>query len=78
MDPRKGTSCGTAGLACVLGIRSAALLVTDVIAALRWEGYSYRDQTVSELAAIGAPTRPLAVTLGLAGSALLVAFGVGV
>ena len=51
---------------------------SDVLLALRWEGYSYRDQTISELNAIGAPTRTLSIVLGLVGYAFLVAFGVGV
>lgn len=42
-------------------------LATDVIAGIRWEGCSFRDQTISELNASGAPTRPLTITLGLAG-----------
>ena len=29
----------------------------DVLAGLRWDGYSFRDQTISELGAIGAPSR---------------------
>jgi hypothetical protein len=53
-------------------------LASDVIAGMRWEGYSFRDQTISELNALGAPTRALTIALGLAGYALLVAFGVGV
>ena len=53
-------------------------IATDVLLALRWDGYSYRDQTISELNAIGAPTRPLSIALGLVGYTLLVAFGAGV
>jgi hypothetical protein len=53
-------------------------IATDLLLALRWAGYSYRDQTISELNAIGAPTRPLSIALGLVVYALLVAFGVGV
>lgn len=53
-------------------------LAADVIAGLRWEGYSFRDQTISELNALGAPTRTLTIVLGLAGYSLLAAFGVGV
>ncbi len=54
-----------------------AYMFTDVFLALRWDGYSYRDQTISELNAIGAPTRTLSIVLGIIGYALLVAFGVG-
>jgi len=53
-------------------------VATDIFLVLRWEGYSYRDQTISELNAIGAPTRTLSIILGIAGYAFLVAFGVGV
>jgi hypothetical protein len=31
----------------------------DVVAGMRWDDYSFRDQTISELGAIGAPTRLL-------------------
>ena len=50
----------------------------DIFLASRWAGYSYRDQTISELNAIGAPTRTLSIVLGIMGYAVLVAFGVGV
>jgi Protein of unknown function (DUF998) len=53
-------------------------VATDVFLAMRWEGYSYRDQTISELNAIGAPTRTLSIVLGIVGYAFLVAFGVGI
>lgn len=53
-------------------------VLTDVFLAMRWEGYSYRDQTISELNAIGAPTRTLSIVLGIVGYTFLVAFGVGV
>lgn len=61
------------------GILASLLYVaTDILAAVRWDGYSYAAQTVSELFAIGAPTRPLIVLRGLAYSALVIAFGLGV
>jgi len=43
-------------LACG-GISAFVYVAADAVAALSWEGYSYLDQTVSELFAIGAPTR---------------------
>ena len=49
-----------------------------ILLATRWEGYSYTDQTVSELFAIGAPTRPPAVPLMLTYGVLAIAFGLGV
>jgi hypothetical protein len=52
--------------------------VADTLAGLRWEGYSFRDQTISELGAIGAPSRPLFATLLVLVYLLFTAFGVGV
>lgn len=65
----------------LLGLGIVAPLVyaaSDVIAGSRWEGYSFRDQTISELNAIGSPTRTLTIVLGLVGYSLLIGFGVGV
>jgi len=63
----------------VCGILSALLYVgTDILAAMRWEGYSYVSQTVSELIAIDAPTRPLVVPLFTTYAILVYAFAVGV
>ena len=64
-------------LACGI-VAPLVYLASDVIAGMRWEGYSFRDQTISELNAIGAPTRALTIALGLAGYAFLVAVGIGV
>ena len=77
-DPRRRPSTlDVALLSC--GIAAPLVYVaTDLLLALRWEGYSYRDQTISELNAIGAPTRTLSIVLGILGYAFLVAFGVGV
>jgi len=41
-----------------------------------YDGYSYRDQWISELSAFGSPVRPLMVTAILLHGLLLVAFGV--
>jgi Protein of unknown function (DUF998) len=63
----------------VCGILSSLLYVaTVVLAAMRWEGYSSTSQTVSELIAIDAPTRPLVVPLFVTYALLVYAFGVGV
>jgi hypothetical protein len=64
-------------LAC--GVLSSLLYIgTDVLGAIRYEGYSYTAQAVSELSAIGAPTRPFVVPLFLAHGVLQIAFGLGV
>lgn len=42
------------------GVISSVLYVaTDILAVVRYTGYSYADQNYSELLATGAPTRPL-------------------
>ncbi|HUX89233.1 MAG TPA: DUF998 domain-containing protein [Gallionellaceae bacterium] len=61
----------------VCGILSA-LLYGAMIVAIRYDGYSLLSQTVSELSAIGAPTRALWMALGFVYEALAVAFGLGV
>lgn len=63
----------------VCGILSSLLYVaTDVIGGLRYEGYSFFSQAISELMAVGAPSEafvdPMFLTYGL----LTIAFGVGV
>lgn len=64
-------------LAC--GPLSSLLYVaTDIIGGLRYEGYSFNSQTISELMAVGAPSKPLVDPLFLAYNALVLAFGVGV
>ena len=79
--PREVTKTGLAKVDIFLlscGIARRCLYVfTDVLLAMRWDGYSYRDQTISELNAIGAPTRTLSIVLGIVGYAFLVAFGSG-
>jgi hypothetical protein len=66
-------------ISLMCGIVSSLLYVAmNVFVALQWEGYSSASQTVSELSAIGAPTRPLWVTLAIAYTALVAAFGWGV
>ena len=61
------------------GIVSSLLYVAaNVAGARRWREYSTRSQTVSELSAIGAPSRPVVVPQLLAHGALVIPFGVGV
>jgi hypothetical protein len=51
----------------------------DVVGSLRYPGYSYVDQTISELSAEGAPTRIfMTVFSGIPYTILLIAFGVGI
>jgi Protein of unknown function (DUF998) len=63
----------------ICGIAVAVVQITgDMLAALLYPGYSYVNQTVSELSAIGAPTRSFLVFVGLFYHALVMAFAVGV
>ena len=53
----------------VCGIASAALYpLADILAGLRYPGYSFADQAVSELFAIGAPTSAFLVSPPTCGS----------
>jgi hypothetical protein len=63
----------------VCGIVGAALYpISDIIAATRYPGFSSRDQAVSELFAIGAPTSALVVPLFTVSSGLLFLFAIGI
>ncbi|HEY9207269.1 MAG TPA: DUF998 domain-containing protein [Candidatus Methanoperedens sp.] len=63
----------------VCGILSSLLYVgTDILGGMLWEGYSFTSQAISELGAIGAPTRPLTAPLFFICDVLLGAFGLGV
>lgn len=64
-------------LAC--GIASSLTYVTaTIVGAMVWKGYNAASQAVSELSAIGAPSRPYFAPLLLLYSILVLAFGVGV
>lgn len=74
---KRGISLRHAMLVC--GIAGAALYpLSDILAATRYPGFSYRDQAVSELFAIGAPTSGLVVALFSISSALLFLFAIGI
>ncbi|WP_213979477.1 DUF998 domain-containing protein [Sphingomonas sp. dw_22] len=66
-------------LLLICGLAASIVYVgTDLVAASRYPGYSFTDQAVSELFAIGAPTRFLVVPLFSIASLLLLAFAWGV
>ena len=74
-----GTSNTLLMVLLICGILASLLYVaTDILAGMLWEGYSFTSQAISELSAIGAPTRPLVVTLGIIYDVLLIAFGLGI
>lgn len=63
----------------ICGIVSCLLYVgTDILASMLYQGYSYTDQAISELSAIGAPTQPLWIAMSFLYNPLLIAFGIGV
>ena len=63
----------------VCGILSSLLYVAmTALVARQWEGYSSASQTISELSAIGAPTRSLWAVPGAIYTLLVTAFGFGV
>ena len=64
-------------LGCGIGF-SMLWVGMDVVASIIYNGYNYWDQTVSELSAIGAPTRPFWFAIGSVWSVLVIAFAVGV
>jgi pimeloyl-ACP methyl ester carboxylesterase len=55
----------------------ATYVATDIVAGVRYPGYSLTDQTVSELFVIGAPTSRVVVPLFALSSTLLGAFAFG-
>jgi hypothetical protein len=61
------------------GIVGAVLYpLADIFAATRYPGFSYRDQAVSELFAIGAGTSAIVVPLFTSSSTLLFFFAIGI
>ena len=64
-------------LACGI-VSSLVYLGNDLAALLRYPGYDFFSQTISELSAIGAPSRSLIVVLGMAYTVLVIAFGLGI
>lgn len=58
-------------------VSSLQYVAMNVFVAMQWKGYSSLSQTISELSAIGAPTRSLWVVLGAAYTVLVIAFGYG-
>ena len=60
----------------VCGILAAVLYVSmTLFVGLLWPCYSVASQTISELSAIDAPTRPLWMRLGVVYTLLMIAFG---
>lgn len=63
----------------VAGIVSVAVYgIVDLVSGLLYDGYSFRDQTISKLSAFGLPVRPLMATAIAIHGMLVAAFGVGI
>ncbi len=61
----------------ICGILSSVLYVgADIVAAMSWPSYSYTSQSISELFAIGSPTRHIFALIPY--TPLVIAFGIGV
>ena len=61
------------------GMLSSLLWIgADILASLLYQGYSYTSQAISELSALGSPTKALLSTTGMIYEVLLLAFGYGV
>jgi hypothetical protein len=76
-----GTSARSDWRKLLLCLGAGSLLLyfaLDLTAALRYDGYSYTGQTISELSAVGAPTRSLWIAPGLVYGVLTIAYGYGV
>lgn len=62
-----------------LGILASLLKAgADFLAGTSWKGYNFISQSISQLTAFGAPTRPLALGLDLLYALLMLAFSLAV
>jgi hypothetical protein len=57
---------------------AASVLYSLMMMTISYKGYHLTSQTVSELSAIGAPTRPLWLILGVIYQILMTGFGIGI
>jgi hypothetical protein len=63
----------------ICGILSSLLYAgTDILGGMLWKGYSFTSQAVSDLSAIGAPSRPFVVPFFTIYDVLFIAFALGV
>lgn len=65
-------------LLCFGFLSSLVYLAMNIVTPLLYDGYNAASQTVSELSAIDAPTRPLWLLLAIFYSLLVIAFGYGI
>lgn len=76
--PSTGGSARKTALLIAGVLSSLVYAVADVIGGIRYPGYDFTSQAVSELMAIGAPTERFVDTLFIMYCLLALAFGVGV
>src|SRR5215469_7482207 len=75
--PTRRTATVIRDILLVCGILSSVLYVgADIVAAMSWHSYSYASQSISELFAIGSPTRWIFALIPY--TPLVIAFGIGV
>jgi uncharacterized protein DUF998 len=72
-----GTQLSRAVLIAVL-IAAILFIATDLLGLARWKGYDYIHQSISDLTAIGSPTRSWAVPLTLGHNLALLIAGVAI
>ena len=65
-------------LGCGIGYGVVYVVANDVVAAAMWADYSRRDQAISELSGVGAPSKDFLTAMLPVFSLLLVGFGAGV
>ena len=70
VPPRRLVLCGV--------VMFVLYIAMDVIASVAYDGYSYRDHTISELSAVGAPTRAFWLVFSVVYQALYLAYAIGV
>ncbi len=74
-----GTGGRLRNLLLICGILAPLLFAgTDIFAGTLWEGYNFSSQSISELSAVGAPTRSVVVPLNLTYNALMITYGLAV
>lgn len=77
-QPAPSTSIARQAL-LLCGVLSTLLYIaTDVLGGLRYDGYSFTSQAISELAAIGAPSKSFVDPLFIAYDVLVLVFGIGI
>src|ERR1041385_5063192 len=78
METRAESRIATQLLLLCGALSSLLYIAMNVVVPMQWPGYSLLSGVISELSAIGAPTRTLWVTLGAGYDLLMIAFAWGI